>query len=96
MGKSFEEKLVLKDGRTLHLTFHQANDSDMAEYNDWCKEEYAKDPNITNHLHLLYAQAEYDFAVNGDGEKAVKDLLVGCLRLCSYSVTGRIGDPYQR
>ena len=77
MEKSFEEKLELKDGRTLHLTFNQANDDDMAEYLDWCKEEYAKEPNITNNLRLLYAQAEYDFAVNGDGEKAVKDLLAG-------------------
>lgn len=77
MEKAFEEKLGLNDGRTLHLTFHQANDDDMAEYLDWCKEEYAKEPNLTNNLRLLYAQAEYDFAVNGEGEKAVKDLSAG-------------------
>ncbi len=77
MEKSFEDKLVLKYGRTLHLTFHQANDSDMAEYLDWCKEEYARDPGMDNRLHLLYAQAEHDFAVTGDGYKAVNDLLVG-------------------
>ena len=77
MEKSFEEKLQLQDGHTLHLTFHQANDEDMAEYLNWCKENYAEDENMTSYLRLLYAQAEYDFAVNNDGAKAVNDLLSG-------------------
>ena len=77
MEKVFTEELQLQDGRTLYLTFHQANDEDMAEYLNWCKENYAGDENMTGSLRLLYAQAEYDFAVNNDSEKAVNDLLSG-------------------
>ena len=77
MEKSFEEKLVLKDGRKLHLSFLQSSESDMAEYLDWCKNDYSKNDNMTTHLNLLYAQAEYDFAVNGNGEKAINNLIAG-------------------